>query len=200
VSDPSRFQTISAALLTGGSPTPAGTDASHLLVGGIAGATRLARELGHLFEDVLLVGGDPPSDAPGRRVADRSGAESALRGVVTALEAARTDRVLIVAGNLPLLTPELVLALIAWPEADLVLPRADARPLCGLYRRAPVLPVAQRHLDAERLALDDLHRELETTELGPEEISRIDPHAVALTTVDTPADAEVAEALLAEGT
>jgi len=158
VSDPSRFQTISAAILTGGRSASAGPAASHLEVGNVAIATRIARELHPLFEDLLLVGDDPPADAPGRRVADRPGPECALRGVVTALEAAKGEQVLVVSSRLPLLTPELVLALIAWPEADLVLPRTrdGAQPGCALYRRSTALSVAQRHLDAGRLDLTDL--------------------------------------------
>ena len=37
-------------------------------LGGIPLATRIAALLSRLFEEVLLVGGSPPEDAPGRRV------------------------------------------------------------------------------------------------------------------------------------
>ena len=88
-----------------------GSDKAHAEIGGIALATRIAGLLARLFEDVMLVGGDPPPDAPGRRVPDTEGPTGALRGLVTALEAARAPQVLVVATDLPLLTPDLVLAL-----------------------------------------------------------------------------------------
>ena len=63
------------------------------------------------------MGGDPPGDASGRRVSDPDGPRCALRGVTSALESAREERVLIVATDLPLVTPDLLLALVAWPVA-----------------------------------------------------------------------------------
>src|SRR5262245_12769728 len=114
-----------------------GSDKAQIAVGGVAIATRVARCLALLCEDVVLVGGDPPADAPGRRAGDGPGPRCALRGVVSALATARAERVLVVATDLPFVTPELLLALIAWPEADAVVPRtADGvHPLCALYRR-----------------------------------------------------------------
>jgi len=115
--DEGRIATIAAALLVGGASSRMGRDKSRLEIGGVANATRLARLLGGLFEELLLVGGDPPDDAPGRCVPDPEGPVCALRGLVAALEAARAPRVLVVATDLPLLTADLVLALVAWPES-----------------------------------------------------------------------------------
>lgn len=196
---PGRFRTLSAALLAGGGSDPRAADPAHLAVGGVACATRIARELDPLFEDLLLVGGDPPGDAPGRRVPDRPGPACALRGLVTALEESEGERVLVVSARLPLLRAELALALIAWPEADVVLPCTDEgpRPDCALYRRTAALRIARHHLEAGRLALSELLGALETSELGPEELARVDPEAASLTRVATPEQAARAESLAA---
>jgi molybdopterin-guanine dinucleotide biosynthesis protein A len=152
----SRFATVSAAVLLGdgGAAPPA--------VAALAG--RLAR----LFEDVMLVGGAPAAGLPGRHVPDVDGPACALRGVVSALAAARAERVLVVAADLPDLASELLLALVAWPEADLVWPRTRAglQPVCGLYRREPVLEVARRQLAEGRLALHELAAKLACAELA----------------------------------
>src|SRR5690606_20109044 len=149
-----RIANVSAAVLVGGASRRMGRDKAHLPLGGVALATRTARLPAAHFEDVLLVGRAPPADAPGRRVPDPDGPPCALRGLVGALTAARGERVLVVATDLPLLGPELLLALVAWPEADVVLPRVDGRmePLCALWARERVLPLARAQLAAGRLA------------------------------------------------
>lgn len=196
----SRFATVSAAILVGGRAEPTQVGASRLAVAGVANTTRIANRLVRLFEDVMLVGADSPPEAPGRRVADVAGPECALRGVVSALEAARAERVLVVACDLPLISSELLLALVAWPEADLVLPRTrdGLQPSCALFRRDAALPIARTRLADGRLALRALAGALETSEIGPDDVARIDPLGSALTSVNTPALLERAEALLSD--
>lgn len=176
-----------------------GRDKAALPLAGVACATRIARRLDALFEDVLLVGGDPPRDAPGRRVPDADGPRCALRGVVGALEAAREDRVLLLATDLPLVTPALLLALVAWPEADAVVCRdASGRrqPLCGVYRRDAALPAARERLAGTSLALADWLDALAPSELPPDVTAQFDPQGHALTNLNTPDDLARAEALL----
>ena len=185
-----RIHGISAALLAGARSEKTACDAARAGTDGIAAATRIARLLATLFEEVLLVGGDPPADAPGRRVPDVEGPLCPLRGLTGALEAAEGERVLVVAGDLPLVTADLLLALFAWPEADAVVPRTDdgAHPLCAIYRREAVLPVARSRLAAGDLKLHDLLDVLDTRYLDDADLLRIDPGGDALTRVDTPGD------------
>jgi len=185
--DGSRFANIAGALLLGGASTRMGSDKARLELDGVALATRTACLLDALFEEVLLVGGEPPADAPGRRVADPDGPRCALRGVVGALAAARADRVLVVATDLPLLTPELLLALAAWPEADVVAPRVGARlePLCAVYSRR-ALAAARARLAAGRLALHELIAELSLQTLEAADLRAVDPTDRALANANTP--------------
>src|SRR5919109_1037384 len=98
----SRFSNVAGAVLTGGASSRMGSDKSHLAVGGVASATRVARCLALLCEDVVLVGGDPPAEAPGRRapalraVPARTGARGRMPaprpGTPGALGAARRAR------------------------------------------------------------------------------------------------------------
>lgn len=145
-------------MLVGAAPETAGRGAAARTRHAPSGATRAARLLAALFEEVLLVGGEPRPEAPGRRVGDPPGPPCALRGLVAALAAAEAPRVLVVAAGEARLTPDLALALVAWPEAEAVVPRSaeGAHPLCALYARHAVLPVARAHLEAGRLALADL--------------------------------------------
>lgn len=186
----SRLACISAALLTGGSGTRLGRDKTRVPLAGVPAATLLASRLARIFEDVLLVGGDPPADTPGRRVPDPPGPACALRGVLGALQAARGERVLVLATDLPLISDALLLALVAWPEADAVVPRAQegGHALCALLARERVLPVAQRRLAAGELALHRLFGEIGTAWLEGEALARLDPEGLALSNVNTPED------------
>ena len=193
-----RLATIAGAVLVGGASQRMGRDKARVEVAGVAAATRLARLLAGICEEVLLVGGNPPADAPGRRVADSEGPACALRGLVAALGAANTERVLVVATDLVLVTPDLLLALTAWPEADAVAPRtADGvHPLCALYRRATALAAASARLEKGELKLQGLLDYLDSSYLEPDDVRAIDPDGTALSNVNTPEDLAAAESLL----
>jgi molybdopterin-guanine dinucleotide biosynthesis protein A len=191
---------VSGALLVGGTSQRMGRDKAHVALAGEAVATRLARLLAELCEEVLLVGGDPPADAPGRRVPDVEGPRCALRGLASALAAAHTERVLVLATDLPFVSEALLLALVAWPEADVVLPRdpGGSQPLCAVYRREPALRAASRRLAAgERLALHELLAELEVRTLPQDVLAALDPDGSALSNLNTPEDLARARARVA---
>jgi molybdopterin-guanine dinucleotide biosynthesis protein A len=186
-------------VLLGGESRRMAVDKAALPVAGVAGATRIARLLGSLCDEVLLVGGSPPPDAPGRRVPDEDGPRSALLGLVSALATARAPRVLVVATDLPLLSPDLLLALVAMPEADAVVPRTPdgAHPLCALYARDAVLPVARANLASGRLALSAVLDAVHTAWLEGRELILVDPDGSALLNANRPEDLAHAERLLA---
>lgn len=177
-----------------------GRDKATLAVAGVPAATRVARVLAGLVADVVLVGGDPPGGAPGRRVGDVEGPQCALRGLVTALDACSSERVLVVATDLPLVGPELLLALVAWPEADAVVPHPaeGPQPLCALYHRQRALERARERLAAGRLALRGLLPALDTRYLGGTDLAAVAAGGRALLNVNTPEDLETAEAWLRE--
>jgi len=193
---------VSGALLVGGASQRMGRDKAHVALAGEAVATRLAHRLAALCEDVLLVGGDPPADAPGRRVPDVEGPRCALRGLASALSAAHAERVLVLATDLPFVSEALLLALVAWPEADVVLPRdpGGPQPLCAVYRREPALRAASRRLAAgERLALHELLTELEVRTLPQDVLAALDPDGSALSNLNTPEDLARAQARVEGG-
>ncbi len=186
----SRLGNVTGALLLGGSSARMGCDKARLQWQGRVWSTRAAEMLDSLFVETLLVGGDPEADAPGRRVVDPEGPESALRGLVGALEAATNPRVLVLATDLPLVSPDLLLALTAWPEADAVVP-VDAQtehPLCAIYRRDPCLEIARAALASKRLVLRAWLDEIDTARVSLARLGFADDDAAQLTNVNTPED------------
>ena len=193
---------VAGAVLVGGASTRMGSDKAQRPFAGVPSATRTSRLLAAHFEDVLLVGGDPPADANGRRVADGDGPLCALRGLVAALGAARAERVLVVATDLPLLTPALLLALVAWPRAGVVLPRSDAghlEPLCAIWTRESALAAAREQLAAGRLALHELIARLDARTFEGDDLRAVDPDGVALANANTPEAWSQFESLLPWG-
>ncbi len=166
--DEGRLATVAGAVLTGAAPHPA--------------AVRIAGLLAELFEDVVLVGEGAFEGAPGRRAPPVPGPACPLRDLVTALESCAAEQVLVVAGELSRVTPELLLGLVAWPRADAVVPRSAAGPhaLCALYDRARVQPVARSHLETGRLALDALLAAVPTATVAGADLARLDPEGLAL--------------------
>jgi len=183
-----RLANVGVAILIGGASTRMGTDKARLELQGEALATRLARLCEPLFEEILLVGGHPPPSSPGRAVPDAPGTGCALRGLVTALSEARSERVVVIATDMPLVTEDLLLALTAWPEHDAVVPRSDGRPqpLCALYRREPVLALARERLDAGDLKLRNLLDALDVGYIEGDDLAALDPHSEILCNVNTP--------------
>ena len=161
---------------------------------------RSARLLERFFAEVLLVGGASSHShtLPGRAVAEVAGPSCPLRGLVSALEAATAERVLIVAADLPVVPPELVLALTAWPERDAVVPRrlSDIQPLCAIYRRPTVLEVARARLDAGRLTLVGLLDAVDTGYLEDPDLAAVDPLGAAFLDANVAVDRQRAREIL----
>lgn len=120
-----------------------------------------------LFEDVMWVGPIPEPQLPGRCVPDPPGPACSLRGLLGGLDAAREERILVLGGRRRSLSPDLVLALLAAPDADAVVPRsaAGAEPLCALYRREPVRTLARTRLREGPFAMSDFLAELDVWHL-----------------------------------
>jgi len=132
-------------------------------------------------------------------VPDPAGPQCALRGIAAALAATACERVVVVSTDLPLVTPDLLLALVAWPEADAVVPRdaSGRHPLCAIYRREPVLAVAQQRLAEGRLQLQGMLDAVgNSVSIGAADLARVDPDGNALLNVNTPEDLERARAAL----
>jgi molybdopterin-guanine dinucleotide biosynthesis protein A len=184
--------TRSGAILAGGQSTRfGGRDKSALLLDGRAIFDHQIAALAPVVDEVLIVGG------PRATIHDIVPGCGPLGGLHAALMAAHGGAVLIVACDMPYLsTPFLTYLLSFATDADIVVPRSERgyHPLCAVYTRACLEPVAARLAD-RRLKMRELVDSLRTRVVPVDEIRQFGDPDRLLANVNTPADYAGLEAL-----
>ncbi len=175
---------VSALILAGGKATRLGGIAKHeIVVGGESIFARQVRVLAPLVAEILVSGIDV---AGYRTVRDAMADAGPLAGIAAGLAAARTPWLLVVAGDMPYLTRELIgemLARVA-PDLDAVGVRARELPeplLCVLHTRTH--GAIERRLATRRFKASGL-----LTDEGLRVAWLDDPDPRALVNLNTPDD------------
>ncbi len=191
---------LDGAVLLGGASSRMGTDKATLEFAGLPSVEHVARAVARVCETLYLVGGAPPETTRGHRIPDPEGPQCALRGLVAALDASRAEYVLVLATDLPLVTPDLLRALAVAPEAAAVVPRDEGgiHPLCARYRREPVLSAAAARLASGSLALRGVLEDVGFHPLEGDALRAADPEGRALWNVNRPEEARKAAGWLEE--
>ena len=172
---------LTGVLLVGGASTRFGTRKALARLGGETLAERAWRLLGETCGETIAVG--KRADAlplPFPVLDDGSSVRAPIAGVVAGLRAARSDVVVVLPVDVPLLSVTSVAAL-ADACADAAVPPTG--PLPGAYRKA-ALRALEKRLAGGELALRDALAELDTR------VVELDPWE--LVNVNTPADLEAA--------
>ena len=203
--DPRAAPTVSVAILAGGLATRlGGGDKGALVVGGRRILDWQLDAVAPLTDDVCLVDGhDRPADLAAtaarvsgrnvlpRRVHDRVPGRGPLGGLDAALAHARHDVVLVLAGDMPCVTTQLLRHLVSvlHEGVDVVVPRTKDgyHPLCAVYTRECRTAVARR-LEAGQLALVGLLDELRVQIADTAALEAFGHPDVLLANVNTPED------------
>jgi molybdenum cofactor guanylyltransferase len=157
--------------------------------------------LAQVCDDVLVVGDRAAEEVPAgaRIVADRYPDAGSLGGICTGLEAARHERTLVVATDMPFLD----VALLRWlasqqGEWDALVPVWDDRtiagppePLHAVYRKS-CLPVLRGRIEAGQLRIHELLRAVRTREVRRHEYAPLDPEGRSFFNLNAPEDLEQA--------
>jgi molybdenum cofactor guanylyltransferase len=180
--------TVGAAILAGGQARRfGGADKGAILVEGRSIRERQLEALEPLTGDVRII------------TLDRVPGCGPLGGVHTALAGAAADATLVLACDMPFVSAPFLLHLATLAReggVDVVVPRTDRgyHPLCAVYTRACLEPIARR-LAAKRLKVIDLLEEVRVRVVTAEEVNAFgDPHRL-LANVNSPADHRELEAL-----
>lgn len=190
---------VSAAILIGGRARRLDGQFKPLIT--IAGRSILDRQLDALaaagLDDVVLVGNWPSQQRAPRAVfGDAIPDSGSIGAVYTALLVGTSDRMIVLAGDMPFVTAPLITALAdASMDDEVVLPgtRDGLQPLCGCYRRSTARHLKAR-IDRGELRLRDAVSTLRARVLDESELSAIDADRMMLMNVNTPADYERAVA------
>lgn len=166
-----------------------GRDKAALPFGGESMLARVTRAARLVSDDVILVGGDAlPFAGPHRWLADSG--DGPLVALTTALRSAREGDVLLLACDMPLVTPALLRLLHALAgDADACVPRVDgiAVPTCAVYRRE-VVAIAGPLVARGARALRELLEGLSVRWVEESELRTVDPDLVSFIDCDTPED------------
>jgi molybdenum cofactor guanylyltransferase len=187
---------FTAFILAGGNSTRMGTDKAFVM---LEGRTLLARALEvcrTVTSDVRIVG-DRKKFAPFAPVVeDVFPGCGPLAGIHAALRASQTDWNVVLAVDLPFVSPALLLFLVAQAResrAMVTVPRAGKgwQPLCAIYRRA-FADAAETALRAGRYKIDALFDESLIRPVGEEDLRRAGFSPEVFRNLNTPK--ELAEA------
>jgi molybdopterin-guanine dinucleotide biosynthesis protein A len=186
-----RQHTPSAAILSGGRATRfGGRDKSALVVDGRSILDRQVAALAPLTDDLLLVGRRPAPYPTLRVISDHVPGCGPLGGLHAALTEARGDVLALVACDMPFVTTPFIAYLLSLAGGvDVVVPQSDRgyHPLCAVYTRACLEPVAARLADG-RLGMRELVADLRTRVVPVEEIRGFGDPDRLLANVNTQAD------------
>ena len=188
---------VEGFILVGGESSRMGSDKSRLPLEGRSSVEMVADALQPVAARVRLVGSKSVEESSFERVPDLRLGWGPLAGIEAALHAATSDWSLIVACDLPFVTPELFERLLSHAGmADAVVPiQSDShpQPLCALYRRAPCLTAAQAAIDAGKHAPRALLDTVNTHYVQFEELSDLKGAEYFFFNVNTPESYEHAK-------
>jgi molybdopterin-guanine dinucleotide biosynthesis protein A len=184
-------QQPAAAILAGGAARRfGGRDKSRLVVDGRAIIVRQIGVLSALAAPVFIVGGDATrfADLELPVIPDLFIGTGAIGGIYTALEHAGTDRVIVVACDLPFLTTPLLSTLAdmatqgdgAWVRSA-----RGVEPLVAVYRRC-ARPAIRAAIEAGRLKAMDLAHVLQMREMTGDMVAAFGAPERLLANVNTP--------------
>lgn len=193
--DSTTINSITAAILAGGSSRRMGRDKALLPVRGIPLIETIYRTLAPLFSEVLIVTNTPEAygDLPCPKVPDLHPGEGSLAGLQAALVHASHPRIFVVACDMPMLSPGLIRHICSIEgDWDVVVPvneEGHLEPLHALYGRS-ALDEIQKSLARGDKSIRRLYDRLRTRQVRWEEIRDIEGAAASFRNLNTPREYE----------
>lgn len=188
------------ALLAGGTSRRMGRDKRTLDIDGSPLLARAAAALAQACHDVLVVTASEADRRANRHLVadhpwlvDRRPGEGPLAGLETALAAARTELVVVLAGDHPSAAPAVLrllatdLAAAPSAQAAVLVTARGAQPLVAAYRTS-VLPTVSGLLVAGERRARRLLDHLDVLRIGPERWAPLDPDGDTSRDLDRPED------------
>jgi molybdopterin-guanine dinucleotide biosynthesis protein A len=190
-------------ILAGGQSRRLGTDKALLELDGESLLARAVHKLAALSDDVIVVTNNPDNyehlGLVARFVPDEQPGEGALMGVYSGLKVAAHDSALAVACDMPFFSvPLLRYMLPKIARYDVVIPRFDSmlEPLHAMYGKQ-CLPFMAALLAQGRRQIVSFFGDVDMCYIEEPTIARFDPLRLAFLNVNTTADWQLAQEMLA---
>lgn len=187
-----RIAGVTGAILSGGPSSRMGCDKALLPYRGGRFIEAIHRKMAELFEEVIVVGSESGQYdfMPCRLVPDLFPGMGALAGIHSALFHSDTDRIFVVACDMPHVKGELVRYLCGFGgEADVVVPEGESGlvPLHAVYGKSALSAIEQALRDGRR-ELCSFHERLKVRRVGRATVESIDPGLCSFRNINTPED------------
>jgi molybdopterin-guanine dinucleotide biosynthesis protein A len=195
---------VTLAVQAGGQSRRMGRDKGLVELGGRPLISHVLERLQPLADDVLVTTNAPQDYGflGVRLVSDPVPGAGALPGLATALEAARGERVMVVACDMPFVSPALMSYLLDLAqEADVAIPRrlGEFEPLLAVYRRTCRTAI-EAALAAGQSRMISFFPSVRVRPVEDAELESVDPSGRSFFNVNTPDDLRMAETMWAEET
>lgn len=179
-----------------------GQDKALLPLGGMPLIQHVLRRVEGLGDGVLITTNRPAEYAflGIHMVGDREPGAGALHGLLTALEAASGERVLLVGCDMPFASRALLQHMLTIEtDAEVVIPRFDGRfqPLQAIYSKSCAGPVANA-LEAGEKRMISFFPQVQTLIVEQETVEQYDPDGMSFFNANTPEELAEAERRLKE--
>ncbi len=193
----------SGIVLAGGSSSRMGIDKRFLTIHAQPLVVWVVERLRALVDEVIVATLDPTmfNGIEARVVTDMYPGQGVLAGLHAGLAAAQGEWTVIVAGDMPLLDPALLNAMMCLAqdcEADIVVPQwhGELEPLHALYRPSACAPAAEAALRAGKRRIVAFYPDVRVHIMPQADVAQIDPTGRSFFNVNTPEDWELAKRLL----
>ncbi len=189
---------LTVAIQAGGRSSRMGTDKGLVNLAGKPMIAHVLQKVSKLGDDLLITtnNGVNYEHLNVRLVADAEPGAGALEGLLTALQAATTEFVLVVACDMPFLNESLLAHLVdSRSNFDVIVPRWEGRlqPLHAVYRREDCITAIQAQLAANNKRVVSFFDDVRTHIIEENEVAEFDPQGQSFQNINTPQDLADAE-------
>ena len=188
---PATTPSVTGMILAGGASSRMGRNKALIELEGQPLIARVVQALRPLADDILIVANDPQPlsflNLP--IIPDITPGYGPLMGLYSGLKGASGELAVMVAVDMPFLTPDFLRFLLALaPDHDVVIPEAGGRlhPLCAVYRRTTCLPAIEQVIARGQRRLIAFHPLVRVRRVGEDALRAISPDLLALANVNTP--------------
>lgn len=184
-----KIDNVTGVILAGGKSSRMGCNKALLDYHGEPLIASIYKTLARIFSKVMVVTNTPAEYEFLRcvKIPDVFAEKGSLAGIHAALQAASTERIFVVACDMPHLDEKLIRHLVGIQGAAVVVPRSETgfEPLHAVYSKE-ALPAFTGALQAEKMKIFDLFEQVGVKIVPPEEIAAISADFSSFDNMNTP--------------